>query len=125
MRLNTTQGGKNKGMAEQIKSIDEIQKEAFEWTDYNFPNAEKWEPLLGAVEELGELAHAYLKMHQGIRGNAEQHLAEAQDAIGYVMIYLLHFCSMHGWSMARILNDTWEQVKQRDWQANKETGEVK
>ena len=63
------------------KTIDQIQKEALEWTDYNFPNAEKWEPLLGATEEIGKLAHAYLKMHQGIRGDADQHLAEAKDAV--------------------------------------------
>jgi len=54
-----------------------------------------------------------LKREQGIRGH--EHDAEARDAIGDIIIYLLHFCSFNGWSMAEIINETWEQVRKRDW----------
>ena len=37
------------------------------------------------MEEVGELAHAYLKMEQGIRGNADEHTANMKDAVFYIL----------------------------------------
>lgn len=70
--------------------LDQIQSEAKVGTDHNFPDAIDSHPLVGAVEEIGELCHAWLKEEQGIRGT--DHDNEARDAIGDVIIYLLHFC---------------------------------
>ena len=104
-------------------TLDEIQKEQAVWSARNFPGAEDYYPLLGAVEELGELAHAHLKGIQGIRGSAEDHAKAARDAVGDVVIYLLDYCSRRGWSMSEILDATWRHVRQRDWRSDSARGE--
>ena len=100
--------------------LDRIQRQHQAWTDYNFPNAPTDDSLIGAMEELGELAHAHLKAKQGIRGN--NHESEARDAIGDIIIYLLHYCSTNGWKMSEIIEETWATVCQRDWKRNPEDG---
>jgi NTP pyrophosphatase (non-canonical NTP hydrolase) len=80
-----------------------------------------YQPLLGAMEELGELAHAQLKSEQGIRMN-EDHRANKIDAIADVIIYLADYCNGQGIDLEDALRTTWNQVRQRDWTRNKETG---
>lgn len=72
------------------------------------------DPLLGMVEELGELTHAVLKQKQQIR-TEENHEEKEKDAIGDLMIFLLDYCSRRGFSASEILKNTWEEVKRRDW----------
>lgn len=75
------------------------------------------DPLLGMMEELGELTHAVLKQKQQIR-TAEDHEEKEKDAIGDLMIYLLDYCSRRGFSASEILKNTWETVSKRDWVGN-------
>lgn len=105
-----------------MTNLKEIQTEHKIWRVCNFPHTEPWHPILGMQEELGELSHAYLKMVQGIRGSTENHEAEARDAVGDLLIFCIDFCSQMGWSIQEILDETWEEVKKRDWQKNRETG---
>jgi NTP pyrophosphatase (non-canonical NTP hydrolase) len=79
-----------------MKTMSEIQIEQRAWSERNFGTHPSWHPLLGMQEEAGELAHAYLKRAQGIRGTKEQHDAAIKDAIGDIMIYLMDFCSCLG-----------------------------
>ena len=105
-----------------MKALNRIQEEHRVWTDYNFPDAPDYHSLIGAMEEMGELCHAWLKREQGIRGNG--HEEKARDAIGDIILYLLHFCSRNGWQMSDIIQETWDGVKVRDWKANPETGGI-
>lgn len=41
--------------------LRKLQEEQKPWVKHNFGDRPSWMPLLGAVEELGELAHAHLK----------------------------------------------------------------
>lgn len=93
------------------------QSEIRKWTKHNFPNAQPWEPLLGLQEEVGELAHAYLKRHQGIRKN-ENHDLNIRDAVADIMVYLMNFCNHEGINLQEELFKTWKKVSQRDWQKN-------
>lgn len=93
----------------------EIQREQEEWSNRNFTDKKPYQPILGAAEEVGELAHAYLKMEQGIRGTKEEHLAAMKDAIGDCAIFLMDFCNQMGWEYEKIVRDTWDQVKKRNW----------
>lgn len=104
--------------------IHQIQDEIAEWTSKNFPNTPPHRPLLGAMEELGELCHAHLKGEQNIRGmdNQEKTIALKQDAIGDILIYLTHYCALNNWDLMWIFEDTWAEVKKRDWQKNPNTG---
>ena len=108
-----------------MNKLDKIQQEHKEWAQKNFPDAPAWHSLLGIGEEVGELMHAFLKQEQGIRGTHQEHEDAKKDAIGDIIIYMLHFCNYHNWSLLDIIDETWEEVKQRDWTKNKENGETK
>ena len=101
--------------------LNEIQTEHWKWCQHNFPDAPAYHSLLGAIEELGELCHHHLKAEQGIRNN-ENHNLSKQDAIGDVIIYLFHYCSVHGWRLEEIVEKTWEEVKKRDWKRFDQNG---
>jgi NTP pyrophosphatase (non-canonical NTP hydrolase) len=104
-------------------NLSDLMCEVSQWAEYNFPDAQPHQPLLGALEELGELAHAHLKEEQGIRGLSSEHQAAKVDAIGDVVIYLAHYCSLNCIDFADAVEQTWRLVAQRDWQKNKLTGE--
>lgn len=99
-----------------------IQQKNLAWTRHNFPNAKPHQPLLGMVEEVGELSHAHLKMEQGIRGDREEHIAASRDAIGDILIFMLHYCNLRGWSLEDILIETAAHVHKRDWIKYPKTG---
>jgi NTP pyrophosphatase (non-canonical NTP hydrolase) len=104
------------------KTLTQIQLEIEAWSVRNFGKQPSWCPLLGVTEEVGELSHAYLKRQQGIRGTTEEHNEALRDAVGDIMIYLLDFCGREGINLEDILDETWNQVKQRDWNKNKVDG---
>lgn len=100
----------------------QLQLEHRGWIAYNFPSRESYYHLLGAVEELGELAHAHLKGLEQVRGTAQEHEAKAKDAIGDVIIFLAGYCSDRGFDLQEIVETTWQEVKMRDWRKNPVTG---
>ncbi len=104
-------------------SLRQLQEEVRPWTEHNFGHRPSWQPLLGLMEELGELSHAHLKGEQKIRTN-EDHLASAQDAVGDLIIYLADYCNLRGFDMQTILQATWEKVMKRDWIASPGTGDT-
>ena len=99
-------------------SLKEMQKEQEVWADRNFGNRKPYQPILGAAEEVGELAHSFLKMEQGIRGNKEDHIDNMKDSIADCVIFLMDLCNQMGWDMETLVAETWNQVKQRDWKKN-------
>ena len=96
-------------------NLQKIQQEQDVWSKRNFENKKPYQPILGAAEEVGELAHAYLKMEQGIRGTRDEHEAKMKDAIGDTCVFLMDLCNQMGWHMDEIIEQTWNHVKQRDW----------
>jgi NTP pyrophosphatase (non-canonical NTP hydrolase) len=109
-------------------NLGKIQGEVTEWATKNFSSTpggrRSWQPLLGVFEEIGELAHAFLKRTQGIRGTPAEHNAAIRDAIGDLVIYLLDFAAMEGIDVEKAIEETWAQVSKRDWQKNKANGEL-
>lgn len=108
-----------------------LQSEVDTWALKNFGlyrglirhnNVEGFPQLMGVMEEVGELAHAHLKEYQGIRGSTIEHQNKARDAIGDIIIYLADYCSIRGFNLQTIVENTWDLVKRRDWVNNKETG---
>jgi NTP pyrophosphatase (non-canonical NTP hydrolase) len=92
-----------------------LQIEVGLWARKNFPKAEPIDPFLGMVEELGELAHAKLKMKQGIRGTPLEHQANIEDSIADLFIFAADYCERNNLNLDTIVTRTWNQVKQRDW----------
>src|SRR4051812_14985316 len=99
--------------------LAQLQGEQASWLRHNFPAAQPWEALMGALEELGELAHAHLKGFNLIRGmTTEASRAKKADAVGDVVIYLASYCNTNGLDFAECVSDAWDEVCGRDW-ANK------
>lgn len=110
---------------EQALTFRRLQAEVTEWTHRNFAEPHfPHRPLLGAVEELGELAHAHLKGEQGIRGTPEQHETDAKDAVGDCIVYLADYCHERNWELQDIIEEVWSRVKRRDWRASPLTGDA-
>lgn len=99
-------------------SLKRIQAEQNDWSKRNFPNKKPHQPILGAAEEVGELAHAFLKMEQGIRGTKEEHSEKMRDAIGDCCIFMMDLCNQMGWDFEEIIQQTWQHVQKRDWVAD-------
>lgn len=109
-------------------SLRQKQEEVLEWSTRNFgevPNTQipvRISSFLGMVEEMGEMAHAILKMSEGIRGSTAVHEAKMKDAIGDIIVFLLDFCGRNGLDAQNILHVVWERVKRRDFNADKMYG---
>jgi len=96
--------------------LTKLQVERENWVHRNFPGDELVDSILGAAEEVGELSHHYLKNKQGIRGgDTVDHEAEMADAVADCVIYLAGVASHLGLDFGVLVQETWDQVKQRDW----------
>ena len=101
-----------------------LQEEQGEWAMRNFGARPSHQPLLGAVEELGELAHAHLKSEQGIRGAQEHHAESKRDAVADIIVFLADYCNLEGFDMQELIEETWADVRLRDWKKNPDNGEA-
>jgi NTP pyrophosphatase (non-canonical NTP hydrolase) len=101
-------------------TFEQLQREVNTWARRNFgTHVEPYHRcLLGAMEELGELAHAHLKAEQSIRGTAKEHEAAGKDAVADTIIYLADYCCARGWDLDAIITETWQTVSRRDWKAD-------
>ena len=102
--------------------LSDLQAEVRPWAEHNFPDAQPHWPLLGAVEEIGELSHSMLKSLQGIRGTLEEHEAAMKDAVADCIIFFAHFANLLEFDLGDVVFETWEKVRQRDWKRNPTNG---
>lgn len=123
--------------------LDILQERVAEWVSRNFGSQPAHRPLLGSLEEIGELAdssllliipllkmlvsggklaHAQLKKEQGIRKGEERFKSDAADAVGDIVIYLADYCDKSGLSLQDCVERTWTTVRERDWTKRPETG---
>jgi NTP pyrophosphatase (non-canonical NTP hydrolase) len=103
-------------------NLKEYQNRHDTWQKRNFggKHGSGYRPLLGVMEEVGELAHAHLKAEQGIRNN-EDHAANKIDAVADIIIYLSDYCTGQGIDLEQALKETWDKVLKRDWKVNPDT----
>lgn len=95
-----------------------LQDEQRPWIAHNFPDRLPFFPLLGVMEELGELAHAHLKGLQNIRHTPEQIYEMKKDSVGDIVVFLADYCSANSIDFQEVMEKTWEKVRRRDWRAN-------
>jgi len=105
-------------------SISALQVRLYRWQTANFGGQDIHRPLLGAVEEVGELSHALLKHEQGIRGlkSRAAFLEAAGDAVADTVIYLMQVCTLLRLGFGVLLKETAENVMERDWNLDSEKG---
>lgn len=97
-------------------TFEQLQKEVGEWSRYNFPRNTNYHPLMGIVEEVGELHHARLKYEQNIRGMShEEYIAAQADALGDILIYMADYCARNDVDLQDAIEKTWHTVKLRNW----------
>ncbi len=101
-----------------MSELREFQQEVNKWADRNFPTAKPHMPLLGLAEEVGELSHSHLKGEQGIRHTKVEIYKMKKDAVGDIMIFLANYCGLNNLDLQDCVEQTWAQVKERDWIAN-------
>lgn len=102
--------------------LNHLQAERNVWVAKNFPGDTLTDSLMGAVEELGELAHHILKRKQGIRGDVAMHTAEIEDAVADCVIFLAGIATHEHFAFGDAVQKAWDQVKNRDWVNDKEKG---
>lgn len=111
-------------------SLDNLQDELAPWVEKNFPHTYPagvlpYRPLLGIVEEVGELAHSHLKQEQGIRGTPEEHETAGKDALADIFVYMCDYATQRGWDVHETVEHVWRKVvSKRDWTQNKINGKV-
>lgn len=103
-----------------LLTLKELQEERAKWAKENFPDATPEEQVMGAMEELGELCHAYFKGKNKIRGG--ENLMAESDAVGDILIFLAGYCELRGFSMQDAMEYAWAQVRNRDWKKNPTDG---
>ena len=103
-------------------TLSQLQAEHESWVKKNFPDEELEDSILGMVEEMGELAHHYLKRKQDIRGDQAHHYSEMLDALADLIIFGAGAATQLGVDYGDLVTATWEQVKKRDWTKNRQTG---
>lgn len=96
-------------------SLSSLTEEVGVWADRNFGDRPYHQAVLGIAEEAGELAHAQLKLEQGIRGTQEEHITEMKDALGDIIVYMADLCYLRGFDFEEIILETWRKVRQRNW----------
>lgn len=106
----------------RIEGLSLLQRERNEWVARNFPDDELINSVLGAMEEIGEIVHHYLKWKQGIRGNPDFHREEMLDGVADTVIFLAGVCTHLKADYGALVYETWDRVKQRDWVANPQEG---
>lgn len=101
--------------SKETMSLERLQFEHAAWASRNFPDNTPAQAIMGLCEELGELAHAQLKGEQNIRGDQWDNKV---DAVGDIVIYLAHYCTLSGINLGYAVEQTWRKVSQRDWVAD-------
>lgn len=99
---------------EHFEDVAETQEAIYQWSLEQFGDQDSENPLIGAQEELGEVARIVLKGKQGIR---QDELAEEdlEMEVADVVIYLLDFCARNNVSLAEGLHRARTKVLDREF----------
>lgn len=108
-----------------MKTLTEMMKDIQAWSTQNFGDNKgihEFGPLVGMMEELGELSHAVLKKHQDIRHEDWQGVdylghTPAEDALADIFVYALDFAWRVGIQDPQQLLESvlYKQVLKRRW----------
>lgn len=96
-------------------TFQKLQEELQKWQNHNFPGRKWNKPYMGMVEELGELSHGLLKQEQNIRGSYEEHEEKIKDSVADLIVFAADFCNARGYNLEKLMEETWNSVKTRDW----------
>jgi len=102
---------------EYFADVKQAQAEIGAWSREQFGDQDSVNPLIGAQEELGEVAQITLKRRQGIRED-EFTNEDLEIEVADVIIYLMDFCERNDVSMSNGLEQAQRKVLGRDFDSN-------
>lgn len=76
--------------------LEQLQSDQVAWVKYNFPNRPLHHPLLGIIEEFGELDEATEDL---------PHELDIKDAIADIMIFMADYCTMMSLNLQEIYDE--------------------
>lgn len=107
---------------DEIDRLTQVQLEVGAWARQFGANRSQWTgdvlgslaPLLGMVEEIGEIVGATVKRHQG-RGfkTDEEYLPAIQDGVADLLVFASDYANREGFSLIEVLEKVWSKVKNR------------
>lgn len=91
--------------------------EVVAWAKRNFGNQDPSIPLLGVVEELGELSRAFIKNKLKIRGYADEEVfrTKVKDALCDIIVFMIVFADSINIDLVDSFENEWRNVRTRDW----------
>ena len=101
--------------------LSRLQDEVTPWANHNFgvpghdPTRTRVGSTLGLCEEVGEVARAVLKQHQGIRGTFEEWQDEIIKELGDVVIKCAEVAAICGIDLNAAVARRWFDVQERDF----------
>jgi len=109
-------------MSDVNSTIGDYQDEIWPWAVHNFGDPTECPThvaVLGLAEEAGEACRAVLKRVQGIRGTDREWTEELAKELGDCFIKVIEIGAREGFDMETVLMTRWNDVKQRDFKADK------
>ena len=117
----------------ELMNLKKLQWDIKVWQQQNFPKERNLDCLLGVFKELGYLAGALSYHRNGIRifaiDKTKENILSYENEIGYKLkdiirekiadtaIFLIGMCIEQELDFQEILENRWNAVKERNWQA--------
>lgn len=100
-----------------IEELDALQERLDTWNRKNFGTPADTFHITKLTEEVGEAAHAVVRLYHRAQGkkvnpNSEEKL---RDALGDIVVILMHLANSNGWQLSDAIQDTCDEVLARDY----------
>lgn len=100
-----------------MSDLEQLQERLDIWNRRNFDTPPDTFQITKLTEEVGEAAHAVVRLYHQAQGKKVNPKSEAKlkDALGDIMVVLMHLANNHGWSLEEIFRETADEILARDY----------
>ncbi len=100
-----------------MSELDQLQARFKVWGLDNFGPLPDEFHITKLTEEVGEAAHAVVRLYHQAQGKKVNKNSEVnlRDALGDIMIILMNLANNHDWSLEEVFRETADEVLARDY----------
>lgn len=100
-----------------IPELDALQYRVDVWSGNNFGALPDTFHITKLTEEVGEAAHAVVRLFHESQGKKVNPKSEEnlKDALGDIMVILMNLANNHGWALGNIIQEVADEVLARDY----------
>ena len=100
-----------------MSSLDDLQARIDVWHRANFGELSDIFVITKLTEEVGEAAHAAVRMYHGLQGKSvdPESVMHLRDALGDIVFVLMNLANNHGWSLDNIIHEVADEGLARDY----------